>query len=167
MYINELPQLLENNTVDPFILPNGDKLSSLLYADDLIILSQSPSGLQNGLNILSQFCSKWGLTVNLKKTQIMVFQKKNKRNKLSFIYENHPVEAVSHCTYLAIKSSASGDLKTGIEVLSSKARNALAALRKNITLEKLPVHIANQLFESFCVPGLTYGSEVWGLHFKR
>ena len=55
LYINELPQLLENNSVDSFILPNGDKLSSLFFADNLIVLSQSPSGLQNGLNILSQF----------------------------------------------------------------------------------------------------------------
>ena len=80
----------------------------------------------------------------------MVFQKKNKRNnKLSFIYENNPVEAVSHYTYLGIKISASGGFETGIEVLSSKSRNALAALRKNITLEKLPVHVANKFLCHF------------------
>ena len=35
LFINELPVLLEHDKVDPFILPNGEKMSSLLY-DNLI-----------------------------------------------------------------------------------------------------------------------------------
>ena len=90
LFTNELPVLLENDKVDPLILPNGEKISSLLYADDLIILSQSASGLQNCLNLLSEFCVKWNLTANLKKTKAMVFQKKNKRiNKFYFIHNDH------------------------------------------------------------------------------
>ena len=36
LFINELPSLLEHESVRPFILPDGSKLSSLLYADDLV-----------------------------------------------------------------------------------------------------------------------------------
>ena len=56
---------LLNECVNPFILPRGDKLSCLMYADDLIILSQTAVGLQNSLDILLKLCSKWGLSVNL------------------------------------------------------------------------------------------------------
>ena len=74
----------------------------------------------------------------------MVFQKKNKRNnKLSFIFAKNPVEAASHYTYLGMTTSASGDFKTGIEVLSSKAKNPLScSIAENIALQKLPIHIA-------------------------
>ena len=41
LYINDLPFAFENTLSDPFVLPNGAKLNSLLYADDLIILSRS------------------------------------------------------------------------------------------------------------------------------
>ena len=41
LYINELATIFENANSDPFILPNGTKLSCLLYADDLIILSKN------------------------------------------------------------------------------------------------------------------------------
>ena len=41
LYINNLPYLFENTLSDPFVLPNGTKVNSLLYADDLIILSRS------------------------------------------------------------------------------------------------------------------------------
>ena len=37
LYINDLPYSFKNILSDPFLLPNGTKLSCLLYADDLII----------------------------------------------------------------------------------------------------------------------------------
>jgi hypothetical protein len=46
IYINELATLFDNNSADPFKLPNGTKLSCLLYADDLIILARSKSSSQ-------------------------------------------------------------------------------------------------------------------------
>ena len=48
LYINDLPYSFENSLSNSFVFPNGTKLSSLLYADDLIILSRS-AGLQNCL----------------------------------------------------------------------------------------------------------------------
>ena len=47
LYLNELPNLIKDSTslTDPFILPKGTKLGTLLYADDLILLSKSKQGL--------------------------------------------------------------------------------------------------------------------------
>ena len=59
--------LYEHESVHPFILPDGRKLNSLLYADDLIILLQTATGLQNAIDLLSEFCNSWKLAVNLKK----------------------------------------------------------------------------------------------------
>ena len=53
LYINDLPFSFQNTLLDPFILANGTKLNSLLYADDLIIPSRSRTGLQSCLNTLS------------------------------------------------------------------------------------------------------------------
>ena len=46
-----------------------------MYADDLVILSENSSGLQTALNKLKTFCDKWHLTINLKKTKILIFNK--------------------------------------------------------------------------------------------
>ena len=69
LYINGLPYSFENVLSDLFVLPNGTKLSSLLYAHDLIILSRSKAGLQNCLNALAQYCRSWMLDINPKKNQ--------------------------------------------------------------------------------------------------
>ena len=83
IFIDELPKLFEKTNSDPFLLPNGTKLSSLLYADDLVILSRSKNGLQNCLNILNEWSKKWMMNVNLKKNKIMIMQKHNSKTKKS------------------------------------------------------------------------------------
>ena len=41
---------------------SGDlSVNCLLYADDFVLLSESKSGLQFSLNILSTYCSNWKL----------------------------------------------------------------------------------------------------------
>ena len=61
LYLNDLAFSFNNILSDPFVLPNGLKLNSLSYADDLIILSRSKVGLQNCLNTLSSYCNSWML----------------------------------------------------------------------------------------------------------
>ena len=74
LYLNELSFLLDNAMrTDPIILPNGCKLSHLLYLDDLVLLSKSREGLQNCINLVSEFCSKWQITVNEKKSKVTIF----------------------------------------------------------------------------------------------
>ena len=46
LYLNDLAFSFDNVLSDPFVLPNGTRLNSLLYADDLIILSRSKLDLQ-------------------------------------------------------------------------------------------------------------------------
>ena len=69
LYINELPKLFEETQdSDPFNL-SSSIINSLLYADDLVILSQPQSGLQNCLNTLHTWSKKWLLEVKFKKKQ--------------------------------------------------------------------------------------------------
>ena len=45
----------------------------LLYADDIVLISDSPEGMQRHLNALHSFAEDSGLSVNLGKTKVMVF----------------------------------------------------------------------------------------------
>ena len=46
----------------------------LLFADDIVLLSSTPSGLQNQIDSLEKVSQSLGLTVNLDKTKMMVFR---------------------------------------------------------------------------------------------
>ena len=79
------------------------KLYLLLYADDIVIFSNTSEGLQKGLDILSDYCQKWKLTVNIDKTKVMVFRKGGilPRN-LSFTFQKNMIEIENKFAYLDI-----------------------------------------------------------------
>ena len=83
LYMNELPIALEKtDDCDPIILPNGPSLNSLFYADDLVLLSTSATGLQNIINTLHSYSQSWFLNVNAKKTKTIIFQKQCRKSTL-------------------------------------------------------------------------------------
>jgi hypothetical protein len=51
----------------------GTAVKLLLYANDLVLMSKSLRGLQKQFDELSVFCKERDLTVNVKKTKVVVF----------------------------------------------------------------------------------------------
>jgi hypothetical protein len=100
------------------------KFNHLLYADDLILISEKPSGLQHCLNALEVYCEEWGLNINTKKTQIMIF-KKNKNAStnepaLNFTFKNSLLEKVNEYKYLGLIFNSNGKLNNASQNLAQK-----------------------------------------------
>ena len=67
---NDIPNIF-NHSCDIARLGNIP-ISCMMYADDLILLSETNQGLQESMDKLSHYCTQWGLTVNINKTTCMV-----------------------------------------------------------------------------------------------
>jgi hypothetical protein len=48
----------------------------------IVLLSETPDGLQNALYKLNYFCLDMGLSVNLNKSKVMIFNKAGKGDKM-------------------------------------------------------------------------------------
>ena len=57
----------------PSINTNTVQIPCLLYADDIVILSQTKTGLQNKSDRLHDYCSACGLHINRDKTKVIIF----------------------------------------------------------------------------------------------
>ena len=55
-------------------LRSGKWVSSLVYADDVVLLSWSASGLQLLLDSMNHFCVGLGLVISTTKTEVVIFQ---------------------------------------------------------------------------------------------
>ena len=75
LFQNDLHDIFNADECDPITL-GSLSLSSLSWADDLILTSLSHQGLQNCLQRLEQYCKKWGLEINELKTKCMVMSRK-------------------------------------------------------------------------------------------
>ena len=121
LFINNIPYSFENTLSDPFVLPNGTKLNSLFYADDLVILSKSKTGLQTCLTKSSSYCNSWMLSINPKKTNVMIFQKRTKKcTESSFHIDNEIIEIVQNYTYLGTLISSTGNFSTALDKLKRR-----------------------------------------------
>ena len=93
IYINDIVEWLNKANTTPLLLKNGSKISCLLYADDIVIMSLSEDGLQKCPDELAHFSKMWKLTICMKKTKCITFQKTAKLIK-------------SHSSILTINQSA-------------------------------------------------------------
>jgi hypothetical protein len=161
IFINEIPHLLSKSNVNPVMLGNKE-IPILMYADDMVLLSGSACGLQRSLGVLHNFCNKWKLRVNEKKTQVLIFNCK-KKTQYSFKFGNFMLKNTDSYNYLGITFTPSGSFKTCKKNLYGKAMKALMSIKKICNFQEGNcIKVAIKLFDSIIAPILLYGCEVWG-----
>ena len=65
---------------------NDTEISCLIWADDILILSETEEGLQAKLDKLAKYCKKNKLEVNTDKTKVMTFTKSGRLLKHQFYF---------------------------------------------------------------------------------
>ena len=134
----------------------------LLYADDTIVMAETPEQLQNALNAVSDYCSVWNVTVNTSKTKIVIFSRGKVRRYPDFVFGTEKLDVVDEHVYFGVKFNYNGNYKKMIAKQITQARNALYCMLKKARKLQLPIDIQCQLFDHLVLPILLYGSEVWG-----
>ena len=135
VYFKELSDLL-NTAISNNPNLNGLSISHLAWADDLVILSLDIKSVQTQLDIVEEYCSKWGLEINMTKTKFMIFNAR--RNSLSHetppTLEGKPLVRVYSYCYLGVIISSNGNFKDAQTSLSRKGLGASFALRRTIDI---------------------------------
>lgn len=147
---------------DPVILSDNLSINHLLYADDMAILSLSKDGLQNSLNKLYTYCTKWELEVSIIKTKIIIFNSSGRLLKgYQFHYNGIPLEQVREFKYLGTTFSASGNHlhpKERLRIQANKAYFPMLKALQKIDFDAVPsIH----LFDTLITPILNYNCEMW------
>ena len=146
MYINDLPACVSDPD-SPSL--NGSPIDCLLYADDLVLMSTSKSGLQRKFDKLSQYCDKWRLCVNTDKTMVMQVSKSGKLPKPSdnIIFNNCPIAYTSTYKYLGVVFDSAGNFNAAKSNMYERGQKALFKLKSVIDREFLSPKISLDLFD--------------------
>ena len=122
-------------------IDNKHEIIILAYADDLILLSDTPYGMNELLRLLKDYCEANRLILNTKKTKVMIFHRgsiRKLREKLAFNYGDERLEIVSQYKYLGVIFSDTGLFfeatdppgKRGGQVLTSNLITVQSFIRK-------------------------------------
>jgi hypothetical protein len=147
---------------------HGITFTHLLYADDLVLISETENGMQTLLNNVELYCRKWHLIINSKKSKVMMFHKTNRltqtMQKINFFIGSHELEKVNSYKYLGhVLCNSKNIHKEMYTHLTTQAQKAIYALKENTrsTVGYLPPKLSLKMFDTHILPILEYNCEVW------
>ena len=139
----------------------------LLWADDLVLFSESQNGLQRQLNGLQRFCENNRMVVNNLKTKAMLFGKTHEVT-LTYNHNGNAVDVVRSYKYLgnvihSIQKQNGDIFNHSHEYLSDNGRGACFGLKQRLRKFKyLSPTVMFHMYDVLISPVLTYGSDIWG-----
>jgi hypothetical protein len=165
LFINQLANYINENGVHGVqFLPNYLELFILLFADDVALISTTPRGLQNQLDLLKACCDRINLKVNEDKTKIIVFRKGGYLGQRErWFFEGKELEVVNKYCYLGYNFTTMLSFKQGTSQLVAKGKKVVyllySAFRK---CRDMTPSVFFRIFDAKVQSILLYSAELWG-----
>ena len=155
IYINDLPEEVCSQV--------------RLFADDtalyLTLESEDESStLQNDLNILSTWETRWDMGFNPSKCQVVHVTGSKKPIKRDYILHGQVLESVRSARYLGVDIFGSLSWNPHVDRIIGNANRTLGFVRRNIKTKMSKVR--ETAYNTLVRPQLVYASAVWDPHTK-
>ena len=140
-------------------------VADLEFADDIVILGDSPSVLQPILNRVVHFAKIMGLEINSIKTK--AFTTCVTHSEQPLCVNNEPIEYVQMFKYLGSTILPNGQAKDEVQVRIDNTRRVFLQLRKSLwARNEISLRTKIRVFRAAVRPILTYGCETWPLRIE-
>ena len=163
IFINDLA--MEIKALDLGVpIQNYENVSILLFADDIVLISESQENLQTMMNTAGDWSNRWSLKMNYDKTKVMHFHKQSvPRSDYQFEIHGNDIETTASYRYLGLDINETVDHTHGVRVLNTAASRALGGvIARYLATDGLSHDVYKKLFDVTVAPVMDYGCEVWG-----
>ena len=148
MYINDVVDYIESRC---------SGVQVILYADDMVILTENHLQLQAAIDCLSKWTADNNMKVNINKTKIVKFRNGGRftnADKRGYKFGGEKIEMVPEYVYLGVTLGSQLTFSSHIKRIKTKAKCAIAALSRH--LSQISLDSALKLFEVKIRPIVTY-----------
>jgi len=163
LFINDLAEEIKRSGIGVDF--HGVTISLLLYADDVVLLAEAESDLQNLILILNSWCKRWRLNVNKSKTQIMHIRKQN-QSRSEFVFKLNDGEVLQYASaykYLGLLLDEHMNASTLTYDLSIRGSKALGSLLAHFYANNgMGFSTFKTLYEVCIAKVCDYSAGVWG-----
>ena len=157
-YINSMVTALSHPEFHPPKLANRH-ISLLLYADDAVLISQTPIGLKRALYALAQYCKEEMLQINYSKTKVLVFAQRPRIYK--WLIDEHEIEQIKAYKYLGVVFQYKGNHKAHVNnVVQAAQKSSLTVLKFFYSKGGQYIPAALRLFQAKSLSQLLYGAQL-------
>ena len=146
------------------LFPEIIEILLLLFADDVILLSDTIIGLQRQLSILEYFCDDYHVEVNTVKTKVLVFRNGgNLARREKWTYKGTSLEVVNGFHYVGLLLTTQMSLNGMVSDIALKGKKAMVSIFSTLSAYgNLSKTVFFKLFDVKIAPILFYGAELWG-----
>ena len=164
IFLSDLQEITETPQCESIEITSNLHSGCLIWADDLLLLSKSEAGLKNMLAALNTYTEKNGMTLNIKKTKVMIFNKGGRHIRRNIYFGDNRIETTRQYKYLGFMITPSGEITTGLKDLKDRALRAFIKMKckQGIWFRKYPI-ISLKIFTALIEPILLYASDFWGI----
>lgn len=156
LYINELIVNLSDSHTGCHI--GGQFMGSILYADDILLLSVSFSDMQSMLDICSVTAGKLDLKFNVSKSAFMRIGSRHNSPCAVLTLCNQPLVCVTEIKYLGVFIKSGKKFATAVTQVKSKFYRCFNALYSKCHSSSSEVVCVN-LLKYYCLPLIMYAVE--------
>ena len=145
--------------VNKGVVVDGERLTHLRFADDIVVFAESGEELQSMIKDLKEASQAVGLEMNLSKTKVMF-----NRHASSRIISagSSTLEEVESYLYLGQLVTANHDMEPEVKRRIAIGWQAFAKYNK-VWKSTLPTCLKRKVLDQCVIPSMTYGSETWVL----
>ncbi len=162
LFINDLAvKLKESGCGAEF---DTEKLSCLLYADDIVILADTEQELQTLLDIVYDWTRKWRLLINYGKTKVVHFRPLSfPRSDVVFKCGPTQLEYIDSYRYLGCELNQFLDFSHTAKVLAEASGRAIGSIvNKHKNSGGFHYNVYKKLYDTCVQPIMDYCGAVWG-----
>lgn len=168
LFLSDMEEFFRSRGLTGLDIDGYHDVIMLLYADDLIILSDSEISMRRKLCALRDYCHENALEVNIAKSKIMCFRSGGHVHSqfLAFWYDSERLQVVNEYTYLGVTFSSSALFLKNAQQVARKARTAISAvLQTLINAKSNSWNVQTELFDTIIINSLSYCSAIWSLKY--
>ena len=165
MFVNDLIHAI-NSLESGLCYGDGSNVSILLYADDIVLLSDNEMNMQSMLECLSEWCHTWGLQINFDKSKVMHFRASSKhRIEYQFKCGDSYLELVTQYTskYLGVLLTEHLDCTAMSKMVAQSASRALGLIiSKDKAFGGMPYTCYTKCYDATVQSIIDYSAALWG-----
>ena len=157
---NILAEMVMRETLDGFdggFRIGGRRITDLRYADDIVLIANSPQELQELVSRLDKISRKFGLEINVNKTKVMA----SNGTTCNVYIQNELLQQVDKFPYLGSIITEDANCEADIRARLNKGQAIISSLKKIWKSHGISIATKVRLLKALAWPVAMYGCEGW------
>ena len=163
LFTSAVEEIFKRVEIENGVDINGEKLSNLRFADDIILFAESREGLEKLLNDLNTEGKKDGMKMNKKKTKIMCNEVAKGQQRRGISVDGEQLEEVEEYKYLGRLLTPGNEIAKEIEQRITSGWRRFGQYSTFMKDLKMPICLKRKIMDMVILPAMTYGAETWAI----